>query len=484
MRKRRLRGFRPFGEHLDDRCLPSGFTPSQILAAYGLDGISFQPTLGPKVAGDGTGQTIAIVDLYHDPNLQASLDAFDSNYNLPRITLNVINQAGNQSDPGWAEEESLDVEWAHAIAPGASILVVEASPGTTDDQEFNNILAAVHTAGQGAGVSAVSMSWGYDEFPGETAFDSSFTATGVTFIAASGDGGTVSWPATSADVLSIGGTSLNLGIGGAYGSEVGWSSAGGGLSTLATEPAYQKTVQSIGDRSTPDVSLVADPNTGVSMYLIPPDGTPAQGEWAVVGGTSVAAPAWAGIMAIVNQGRALAGLSSLTGATQTLPALYALPTSDFNRVALSTAGSGSNMSINTAGYNTQAGLGSPLGYTLVDSLVNNTTTTPTPTPSPSPSPTPTPTTPPGFLPRPKPIPIPTPTPPPPPVVGPPPAPLPAPTSSPTPPPAPPPQDPPTAVSKHKHKVKASKPTAPRHPHPVIRHRSHGQSKSPGKKAHP
>ena len=95
MRKRRSRGFRPRGEHLDERCLLSGFAPSQIAAAYGVGGITFQSSSGAKVAGDGTGQTIAIIDLYHDPNLQASLNAFDAQYNLPNITLDVINQAGN-----------------------------------------------------------------------------------------------------------------------------------------------------------------------------------------------------------------------------------------------------------------------------------------------------------------------------------------------------------------------------------------------------
>ena len=131
MRKRRSRGFRPLWDHLDDRCLLSGYTPAQVTAAYGLNAISFRSASGATVTGDGTGQTIAIVEMYHDPNIQASLNVFDAQYNLPNITLDVINQAGAQTDDGWAEEESLDVEWAHAIAPGAKIVVVESSPGTT-----------------------------------------------------------------------------------------------------------------------------------------------------------------------------------------------------------------------------------------------------------------------------------------------------------------------------------------------------------------
>ena len=84
------------------------------------------------VKGDGTGETIALIEMYHDPNLASDLHTFDQTYNLPDPTLNVINQAGSQTDTGWAQEESLDVEWAHAIAPGANILVVEAAPGYTN----------------------------------------------------------------------------------------------------------------------------------------------------------------------------------------------------------------------------------------------------------------------------------------------------------------------------------------------------------------
>jgi subtilase family serine protease len=468
MRKRRSRGFRPLGEHLDERCLLSGFTPAQIADAYGLNAISFPSASGTKVAGDGSGQTIAIVDLYHDPNLQASLNAFDAQYSLPNLTLNVIDQAGNQTDDGWAQEETLDVEWAHAIAPRASIMVVEAAPGSDGQQELNNVLAAVRTASQTTGVSVVSMSWGYDEFQGEDSYDSTFTTPGITYIASSGDSGTVEWPATSPNVLSVGGTSLQLAASGGYGSETGWSDSGGGLSTIMTEPAYQKSFQSTGDRTTPDLSFDGDPDTGVAIYVIPPESTDGQGQWQVVGGTSVGAPAWAGILAIVNQGRALAGLSSLTGATQTLPTLYGLPAADFNKVPESSGG-GSNAAISTANYNTQAGLGSPVGPALIGALVGNTTiTTPTPTPSPSPSPV----VPPGLL-TPKPIRFPTPKPTPLPVQtpAPSPAPLPTPTPAPTPPPAAPPSAPPAAtaspVSKPKHHARQAK-TKPAH-RPIISH---------------
>ena len=343
MRKRRSRGLRPLWDHLDDRCLPSGYTPAQVAAAYGLNAITFQSGLGTPVAGDGSGQTIAVVNEYHDPNLQASLDTFDAEYNLPKITLDVIDQASSQTDDGWSEEESLDVEWVHAIAPGARILVVESSPGSDSDQEFANILAAVRTASQTAGVSVVSLSWGYGEFPDEASYDSNFTTPGVTFVASSGDDGSVTWPATSSNVLAVGGTSLKLGALGGYGSETGWSDTGGGLSASLTEPTYQDVVQSTGSRSTPDVAFDADPDTGVSVYVIPADGTSGQGRWEVVGGTSVGVPAWAGILAIVNQGRALAGQASLTGSTQAVPDLYALAGTAFNKVPVTSGGGGSNL---------------------------------------------------------------------------------------------------------------------------------------------
>jgi hypothetical protein len=407
MRKRRARGFRPLEDHLDDRCLPSGYTPAQITAAYGLGAITFRSSTGATVAGDGSGQTIAIVEVYHDPSIQASLNGFDAKYGLPSVTLDVINQAGNQIDDGWSGEETLDVEWAHAIAPAANIVVVEANPGSTDQDAFNDLMAAVQAASQAPGVSVVSMSWGFGEYDGESSSDSAFTTAGVTYIAAGGDYGAVTWPATAPGVLSVGGTSLSLSGSGGYGSEVGWTDTGGGVSRIETEPTFQKALQSTGYRSTPDVAFDADPDTGTAVYFVPPEAPSGPGQWWVIGGTSLGAPAWAGLMAIVNQGRALAGLPNLTGATQTLPDLYALPAADFNKVPL-TADGGPNSVINTAAYNTQTGLGTPIGTALIDALTGNTATSPTPTPAP----TPTPSAPPGRLPSPRPIlaPIPKPTP--------------------------------------------------------------------------
>ena len=481
MLKRRRRALRPLWDFLDEKCLPSGYTPAQITSAYGLDAISLTSSSGAKVIGDGTGQTIALIETYHDPNIQASLDAFDGQYGLPHLTLTVIDQAGSQTDAGWAREESLDVEWAHAIAPGAKIVLVEASPGNADDQGLSALIAAIKTAVAWPGVSAVSMSWGMDEFPDETAYDSDFTAPGVTFIASSGDSGTVEWPSSSPDVLAVGGTSLTVSGSGAYVSETGWNGAGGGLTVNEPEPSYQDVVQSKGARSTPDISFVADPNTGVAVYVIPPDSSTGQGKWEVVGGTSLSAPAWAGIIAIADQGLAISGHPNLTGATQVLPELYSAPSSAFHEVALSgQTGSGTtNTQISTPDYNTQTGLGTPNGASLISVFAPGTTSpTPTPTPTPAPTPTPTPTPTPILIPTPTPppigLPVPTPTP----------SPIPTPTPVPTRTPiaSPPPAAPPTRVlAPHKRHVVAKKVSGHKRSagQGSVKKKGHAESELPG-----
>ena len=439
--RRRAPLLRPQLDELDDRCLlsglssyqPSGYTPAQITGAYGLDAISFTSSSGSTVKGDGTGEAIALIEMYHDPNIQADLATFDAQYNLPAPSLTVVNQAGSQTDSGWALEESMDVEWAHSIAPAASILVVEAAPSNSQTEELQNLLNAVNTARSTAGVVAVSMSWGFNEMQNESSYDSYFTTPsghqGITFIAASGDNGVVEYPSASPDVLSVGGTTLNLTSGLAYSSESAWVSGGGGYSEFEQEPSYQASVQTSGARSTPDVAFDADPNTGVEVYSTAPDAR--SGSWQVVGGTSLGAPSWAGIIAIVDQGRALAGMGSLDGPTQTLPALYAAASSDFNSVSAPSSspyggysfggfdpfttgsswysssflgGLGWSIGLGTTGTtptgetaNTFTGLGSPKGAALISDLVASTLTTPVTTISGSTgtgsTPTPTPTQP-------------------------------------------------------------------------------------------
>jgi len=358
MRTRARRAIRPALDRLDDRCLLAGLTPAQVTTAYGLGAIRF-PTGSGTIEGDGSGETIALIEAYHDPFLASDLHTFDVAFGLPDPSLIVANQAGSVSNPAWSLEESLDVEWAHAIAPGAQILVVEAH-----SQSRAALLVAVNAARNTPGVVAISMSWGFSEFRSEANYNGYFTTPpghqGITFVAASGDSGTLyglDWPSASPDVLAVGGTSLSTNNVGQYLSETTWYGSGGGYSQYEAEPGYQMSVQVRGKRTTPDVAFDADPNTGVAVYQT--SRYPGQGGWEVVGGTSLGTPAWAAIIAIVDQGRALEGKGSLDGTTQTLPSLYALPSSDFNAIPPSFSRPAS----------TSTGRGSPKGPSIVYDLV-------------------------------------------------------------------------------------------------------------------
>lgn len=345
---------------------PTGSTPTQVRAAYGFDKITFGTT-----AADGAGTTIAIVDAYDNPNVLADLKAFDRAFGLPDPVFRKVNQSGGTAMPaanaGWASEISLDVQWAHAIAPGASILLVEAT-----SVSYADLMTAVNYARNQPGVVAVSMSFGSGEFSGETTYDATFTTpsghAGVSFFASSGDtGAPVSYPAVSPNVVSVGGTSLFL-SGGSYVSESGWSGSGGGVSLHERQPSYQSGVVTLSTtkRANPDVAYDADPNTGFPVYDSFNNGTAAP--WSQFGGTSAGAPQWAALSAIVNQGRALAGRPALDGRSQLLPALYALAAADFHDVATGSS-TGSPSFAATAGYDLVTGRGSPVANLVVADLV-------------------------------------------------------------------------------------------------------------------
>jgi len=275
------------------------YTPAQIRKAYGFATLS----------GTGVGQTIAVVEVYGSPTIQQDLNTFSKQFNLPTATVQVVNLGRVATNGGWALETSLDVEWAHAIAPGAGLLEVVAKSAATSD-----LLAAVDYAAQHA--SVVSMSWGGTEFPSEVSLNAHFNVPGVTFVAASGDSGAgAEWPAAAPNVLAVGGTTLKLDASGNRLSETGWVDSGGGQSAFIREPAYQQSWQSSGYRQLPDVSYDADPNTGVQVY----DSTPYQrySGWFVVGGTSAGTPQWAALIALVNA----AGAKPLSAANT---ALYTL----------------------------------------------------------------------------------------------------------------------------------------------------------------
>jgi hypothetical protein len=362
---------------------PAGYWPAQLRHAYGFD----------KLSLDGTGQTIAIVDAYADPNIVGDLRTFDAQFNLPAPpSFSHVSQTGGDdstvptdSSGGWEVEEALDVEWAHAIAPKANIILFQANSNSTTD-----LLTAVDTARGTPGVVVVSMSWGGNEDPSETGGDSTFTTptghAGVTFLASSGDSGPPGgYPAMSPNVVAVGGTTLALDANDNRTSEVGWGGSGGGPSYIEPQPAYQAAyaqsayVQgTLGNtlllnntaRANPDVAYVSDPNPGVAMYDTYFNQFGIFG-WAAVGGTSDAAPQWAALIALVDQGRG-AG-NSLDGATQTLPALYRLAASpttypnDFFDVT-----SGGNGYSPQAGYDYVTGLGGPRADHLIPDLIGNT----------------------------------------------------------------------------------------------------------------
>ncbi|MGD0138013.1 MAG: S53 family peptidase [Tepidisphaeraceae bacterium] len=351
----------------------AGYTPAQIRAAYGFNAV----TLSNGAAGTGAGQTIAIVDAYNDPNISGDLAAFDSQYRLGAASLKVVSQTGSTTalpaaNAGWDLEISLDVEWAHAIAPGANILLVEASSSS-----LGNLLTAVNYARNAAGVSVVSMSWGASEFSSETQYDGYFTTPsghqGVTFVSASGDEGSwygPEWPASSPNVLSVGGTTLNLAnSSGTWGSETGWSDSTGGISSYEREPSYQTIAQTTGARTTPDVAYDANPNTGLAVYdSVAYDG--GKGWWEV-GGTSAGAPQWAALVAIADQGRAVKGLGTLNGTSQTLPLLYSLYNSTQYSQAFhdETVGASSWFFSAGPGYDAVTGLGSPRAPYVIQELI-------------------------------------------------------------------------------------------------------------------
>ncbi len=360
---------------------PTGYTPAQIRQAYGFNKITFD---GGTVTGNGAGTTIAIVDAYDDPNIANDLHQFDLAFGLPDPVFTKVNETGGSALPAanrsWATEIALDVEWAHAVAPGANILLVEANSAS-----FTDLLTAVSYAAGVKGVVDVSMSWGGGDFSGETQYDSYFITpsghSGVTFVAASGDSGApVGYPAVSPNVLAVGGTTLTLNGQGTWTAESGWSGSGGGISADETQPSYQKGVvtQSTTFRSNPDVSYDADPATGFPVYdsynnsLADP-----WGQW---GGTSDAAPQWAALIAIADQGRALAGKPALSG-SQTLSMIYSLSNSDFHDI---TTGSSTGSPPYSAGrgYDLVTGRGSPIANLVVGDLVGSSSAPSAPTVAP------------------------------------------------------------------------------------------------------
>ena len=308
---------------------PQGYSPNQIRTAYNL------PSSG------GAGTTIAVIIAYHCPTIWNDLTMFSKQFNLPLPTNSnfIVHQMGTLTNPQWAKEAALDVEWVHAIAPNATIQLVEAK-----DNSPSSLYGAIDYATNQPDVVAVSMSWGTAEYALEVNRDKHFRdKPDITFFASSGDNGSLetSYPASSPYVVSVGGTNLVLNPNNSVRSETAWSKSGGGISPYESIPDYQITYGlNSSKRSTPDVSIVGDPITGVSIYY--------DGSWYTIGGTSAGAPQWAAIHAL--------GFSATnSNLYQTAKTAY----SNFFRDII--VGSNGDYSA-TGGYDYVTGLGSPLSF--------------------------------------------------------------------------------------------------------------------------
>jgi len=383
-------------------------TPAQIRTAYGINSL---PTTVDGKPLDGTGQTIAIVVPYNDPTIFADVDAFDEQFGLtyPGPTLynqygaaptflkvydqngNLINNPATTSDvptdlTGDSEmEATLDIEWAHAIAPGAKIDLIECNvykDGNAylinPDGTIGGLSIGIRHGASLPNVSVVSMSLAALEYGAELSLDSAdFAQPGVTYLAGSGDTGAPGgYAAFSPNVVAIGGTTLTLNPDGSYSGETGWgypdstsptgwTGSGGGTSKYEPEPGYQLGVQLSGQRTIPDAALI-----GGTLVAVADSYTPGNTGWVTVDGTSLATPCWAGLSAIVNQGRAAAQGRAFDSSspTEAPTALYALPTSDFNN----NLGGNNGTKLNTTRYNEVAGLGTPKANLLVPDLINMT----------------------------------------------------------------------------------------------------------------
>jgi kumamolisin len=372
-------------------------TPASMACVYGL--VATTTGCNPNTTTTnptGGSQTIAIVDAYDDPEAQSDLAWFSLQFGVPLKASQIqvvwadpissscyytgvpIDETG-----GWELEESLDIEWSHAMAPGANIYLVEACSNYDSDLQqavlvANNLVqcgkteinATTGVLGKcpsgSSGKGEVSMSWGGAEFAGENGStacvdfdDSCFTAANVVYFGSSGDAPGVIYPSTSKNVVSAGGltTRRNPSTFALIGT-TGWVLGGGGQSAIEARPSYQSSISSIVGswRGTPDLSFNADPNTGVWVYDTFPIDLYEFNSWWVVGGTSVAAPSLAGV---INRAGSFAASSAAE-----LTTIYTnmAVTTDFADVTAAYCGPYMGFSAK-AGWDYCSGVGAVKGYT-------------------------------------------------------------------------------------------------------------------------
>jgi len=365
------------------------YTPAQIRSAYNMAALPApgEALTQAQAASLGAGQTVYLIDAFHDPYIAQELAAFNTRFGLPACSVTVLGPtralplasatpagcellvaastaAGGISvtapdyDYGWATEIALDVQWAHATAPLARLVLIEAQDGS-----LASLMGAIKLANS-MGPGVVSMSFGGKEGNWTNLVDSLFASDRMTYLAATGDNGPeVDWPAVAPRVLAVGGTSLRYSDTGER-SESSWSSTAGGFSAFTPAPDYQSaSVPGLGVRpfrGVADVAMNADPATGQYVARIEPGAT--QAVWISAAGTSLATAQWAGIMAVANAQRALAAKAPLGaphallyGSIASTPGSYASAFTDVDGGANGTC-SGCSASL---GYDTLSGLGTP-----------------------------------------------------------------------------------------------------------------------------
>jgi subtilase family serine protease len=312
-----------------------GLQPAQLAQQYG-----FNPSSG------GTGQTVAVIVAFNSSlHLQNDLNVYRAAFGLGSCTvangcLTIVNQNPSLAIPDpigmWPIESDLDVEMVSAVCPKCKILVAQAL-----DRHLASMAATVDTA-VADGATAVSISWSLPESAAALAYASHFVHPGVPITAGSGDGGyAVGFPADLNTVIGVGGTTLNI----ATHQESVWPLTGSGCSALVAKPAFQ-TDSGCSKRTTNDVSVVADPATGVAVY------STVAGGWVVMGGTSIGAPVVASMYALQGNGKQINDATSI----------YA-HASSFNAIASGSNGTCSPAYLCTAtgAYSGPAGLGTPKG---------------------------------------------------------------------------------------------------------------------------
>ena len=338
--------------------------PPNMTPACPITGNISSGNNGLSVANGGGG-IIAIVGAYDYPTAENDLNVYSDQFGLPPCTIangcfQKVFASGKKpsANCGWAQEAALDIELAHAMAPNAKIVLVEAA-----SNGFTDLLNAVDVASsivQASGTNGqVSMSWGGSEFSSEATKDFHFTAPKVVYFAASGDsGGKTIWPGVSPNVVSAGGTTINRDSSGNYISETAWSGSGGGASQYESIPSYQFPISDMvgSQRGAPDVSFDANPNSGVWVY----DSTSCHGMsgWLIFGGTSVSSPALAGIVNLAGSfaSSSAAELETIYSVCGTGPA-STCSSADFRDITSGKAGSFTTKT----GWDFVTGVGSNVG---------------------------------------------------------------------------------------------------------------------------